>query len=139
MNSGRDGLQGWAPQVLSVLRIVAALLFIQHGSAKLFHVPHQAMFDHVQLMSLLGLQGILEFVGGLLLLVGLFSRPIAFLLSGDMAVAYFMVHFRMSWLPILNGGDLAVLFSFVFFYLWFAGPGPWSVDARLRDRRAAPA
>ncbi len=134
--NGQDGLQAWAPQLRSVLRIVTALLFMQHGSAKLFHLPHQAAFDHLQLMSLMGVQGILEFFGGLLLLVGLFSRPVAFLLAGDMAVAFFMVHFRRGWLPILNGGDLAVLFSFVFLYLWFAGPGPWSIDARLRGSGA---
>ena len=137
MNSGQDALQDWAPQLRSVLRIVAALLFMQHGSAKLFHLPHQATFDHLQLLSLMGVQGILEFFGGLLLLVGLFSRPIAFLLSGDMAVAFFMVHFKRGWLPILNGGDLAVLFSFTFLYLWAAGPGPWSIDASLRASRAA--
>ncbi|HTT06937.1 MAG TPA: DoxX family protein [Steroidobacteraceae bacterium] len=139
MTNGRGGLEDWAPQVLSVLRIVTALLFIQHGSAKLFHVPHQAAFEHLHLMSLLGVQGILEFFGGLLLLVGLFSRPIAFLLSGDMAVAFFMAHFPRSWLPILNGGDLAVLFSFVFLYLWVAGPGPWSIDAKLRESRGVTA
>jgi putative oxidoreductase len=133
--SGRETtLQGWAPQVRSVLRIVAALLFVQHGSAKLLHVPYQPMFAH--LPPLLVVQGVLELVGGGLLAIGLFSRPIAFLLSGDMAVAFFMVHFPKSWLPILNGGDLAVLFCFTFFYLWVAGPGPWSVDAWLRNRRA---
>jgi putative oxidoreductase len=83
-------------------------------------------------MSLIGLQGVLEFGGGLLLLVGLFSRPVAFVLSGDMAFAYFIAHWPKGWLPILNGGDLAVLFCFVFLYLWAAGPGPWSIDARLR-------
>jgi len=141
MGNGESALENWAPQMRSVLRIVTALLFMQHGSAKLFHVPHQAAFDHLQLLSLIGVQGILEFFGGLLLLVGLFSRPVAFLLAGDMAVAYFMVHLRRSWLPILNGGDLAVLFCFVYLYLWFAGPGPWSIDARLgktRDVSARP-
>lgn len=137
MSNERDALQAWAPQLRSVLRIVTALLFMQHGSAKLFHLPHQAIYDHLQLMSLMGVQGILEFFGGLLLLVGLFSRPVAFLLSGDMAVAFFMVHFKRGWLPILNGGDLAVLFSFVYLYLWAAGPGPWSVDAKLRGMSAA--
>jgi putative oxidoreductase len=136
MSDAQDGLQAWTPQLRSVLRIVTALLFMQHGSAKLFHLPYQAAFAHLHLMSLMGVQGILEFFGGLLLLVGLFSRPIAFLLSGDMAVAFFMVHFKRGWLPILNGGDLAVLFSFVYLYLWFAGPGPWSVDAWLRGSRA---
>jgi putative oxidoreductase len=123
----------WSPRLLSVLRIVTALLFMMHGTAKLFQVPHQAMFDNLQIMSLLGLQGVLEVGGGLLLLIGLFSRPVAFVLSGDMAVAYFMAHWPKSWLPILNGGDLAVVFCFVFLYLSFAGPGPWSIDARLRS------
>lgn len=135
MNSERDALQAWAPQLRSVLRIVAGLLFLQHGSAKLFHAPYQAAFAHLHLASLLGVQGILEFFGGLLLVVGLFSRPVAFLLSGDMAVAFFMVHFKRGWLPILNGGDLAVLFCFTFLYLWFAGPGPWSIDALMRGSR----
>ncbi len=125
----------WSPRLLSVLRIVTALLFMMHGTAKLFQMPHQAMFDDLQLMSLLGLQGVLEAGGGFLLLIGLFSRPIAFILSGDMAVAYFIAHWPKNWLPILNGGDLAVLFCFVFLYLWVAGPGPWSVDARLRASR----
>ena len=122
----------WAPRTLSVLRIVTALLFMMHGTAKLFGVPHQANFDNLQLMSLIGAQGVLEAGGGLLLLIGLFSRPVAFILCGDMAVAYFMAHFPKNWLPLLNGGDLAVEFCFVFLYLWIAGPGPWSVDAARR-------
>lgn len=124
-----------APQTLSVLRIVAALLFMQHGAAKLLHVPYQAMFAHLPLMSLLGLQGVIELVGGGLLAIGLFSRPIAFILCGDMAVAFFMEHFPRSWVPILDGGDLAVLFCFTFLYLWVAGPGPWSLDALLQTRK----
>jgi putative oxidoreductase len=128
-------LQSWAPRALSVLRIVTAFLFMVHGSAKLLHVPHQAMFDNLKLMSQLGLQGVLELVGGGLLVIGLFSRPIAFLLCGDMAVAYFIAHWPKSWLPILNGGELAVLFCFVFLYVWIAGPGPWSVDAAMRRGR----
>jgi putative oxidoreductase len=92
------------------------------------------MFDNLQLMSLLGLQGILEAGGGVLLLIGLLSRPVAFILSGDMAVAYFMSHWPEGWLPLLNDGDLAVLYCFVFLYLWVAGPGPWSVDAYWRSR-----
>lgn len=131
MDNKPKTLQGWSPEVRSVLRIVAGLLFFQHGSAKLLHVPDQAMFAHLQVLSLLGIQGVIELVGGGLLAIGLFSRPIAFILCGDMAVAFFMAHFPKSWLPIVNGGDLAVLFSFTFLYLWVAGPGPWSVDARL--------
>lgn len=132
MNSQEGLFEVWSPRALSVLRIVTAFLFMMHGSAKLFQIPHQAMFDGLQLMSLIGVQGILEAVGGVLLLIGLLSRPVAFILSGDMAVAYFMAHWPKGWLPLLNGGDLAVLFCFVFFYLWVAGPGPWSVDALRR-------
>lgn len=135
MNNRRMALQAWSPEIRSLLRIVAALLFVQHGSAKLLHVPYQAMFAHLQLMSLLGVQGVIELVGGALLAVGLFSRPVAFVLSGDMAVAFFMVHFPKSWLPIVNGGDLAVLFCFTFLYLWVAGPGPWSLDALIGERK----
>lgn len=133
MDSRPKTLQGWAPEVRSVLRIVAGLLFMQHGSAKLLHVPDQAMFAHLQLFSLLGIQGVIELVGGGLLTIGLLSRPVAFILCGDMAVAFFIVHFPNGWVPILNGGDLAVLFCFTFLYLWVAGPGPWSVDARLQQ------
>src|SRR5208283_785463 len=103
MASSENLVQVWSPRLLSVLRIVTALLFMVHGTAKLFQMPHQAMFDNLQLMSLLGLQGVLEFGGGLLLLIGLVSRPVAFILSGDMAVAYFMAHWPNGWLPILNG------------------------------------
>lgn len=124
--------RNWSPQLLSVLRIVAALLFLTHGTAKLFHAPHQANFDDLQLMSLMGVQGLIEVIGGVLLAIGLFSRIAAFVMSGDMAAAYFMAHWPKSWLPLLNGGDLAVLFCFVFLYLWAAGPGPWSIDAQRR-------
>lgn len=132
MNKYQDFFAEWSPRLLSVLRIVAAFLFMMHGTAKLFSIPHQAQFDNLQLMSLIGVQGMLEAGGGLLLLIGLFSRPVAFILSGDMAVAYFMAHGSKGWLPLLNGGDLAVLFCFVFLYLSVAGPGPWSIDAGLR-------
>jgi putative oxidoreductase len=138
MNDRTMSPQGWSAVLLSVLRIVAGLLFVQHGSAKLLHVPSQPMFAHVQLMSLIGVQGILELVGGGLLTIGLFTRPVAFILAGDMAVAFFMVHFPKNWLPILDGGDLAVLFCFTFLYLCVAGPGPWSVDALLHQPKRAP-
>ena len=113
----------WSPRLLSVLRIVTAYLFMMHGSAKLLQIPHQAMFDTLQIMSLLGVQGVLELVGGLLLLVGLFSRPVAFLLLGDMAVAYFMVQWPKGWLPIVNGSDLAILYA-LFSLSLGCGPGP---------------
>jgi putative oxidoreductase len=130
MDRFQDLRDTWSPRLLSVLRIVAALLFLAHGTAKLFGVPHLPMFDQLHLLSLIGVQGVLEVVGGLFLLVGLYTRPVAFLLSGDMAAAFFIAHWPKGWLPLLNGGELAVLYSFVFLYLWAAGPGPWSVDAR---------
>jgi putative oxidoreductase len=123
-------LNAWAPYVLSLLRIVTALLYIQHGTSKMFGFP-QPMHGPFELMSLMGLAACLEVFGGLLLLVGLFTRPVAFLLSGEMAAAYFMVHAKQSFYPLLNGGDSVILFCFVFLYLVFAGAGPWSVDARL--------
>ena len=131
-------LEHFAPYVLSILRIVAALLFMQHGLEKLIGFP-----AHGPTMSPLEwVQGSIEAFGGLLLLVGALTRPVAFILSGDMAVAYFMAHFPKSFYPVVNGGDLAVLYCFVFFFIFFAGGGPWSVDAMLRKRgsdREAPA
>ena len=121
-------LATWSPRLLSVLRIVAALLFLQHGLAKLLHFPHVAMFDELQLFSLIGLAGIIEIVGGILLLLGLFTRPVAFIMSGEMAFAYFMAHAPRGFFPILNQGELAILYCFVFLYLAAAGGGPWSLD-----------
>jgi putative oxidoreductase len=123
-----DTLGAWAPRILSVLRIVAAAVYMVHGSQKLFGFP-PSEHGSPELLSLMGFGGILEFFGGALLLVGLFTRPVAFVLSGMMAVAYFMAHAPKSFFPALNGGDAAILFCFVFFYLVFAGPGPWSLDA----------
>lgn len=130
-------LEGWRPGALGALRIVTAYLFIPHGTAKLFGVPHIAMFDGLQLMSLVGLAGILEAFGGALLLVGLFTRPVAFLLSGFMAVAYFMAHASRgnAHLPLLNQGELSVLYCFVFLYFVFSGAGAWSVDAWRNGRK----
>ena len=124
-----DVLQRWSPHMLSVLRIVTALVFLQHPFAKFFKLPHVAMFDNLQLLSLTGVAGMIELVGGVLLIIGLFTRPVAFILSGEMAVAYFMAHAPGGFFPLTNGGEPAVLFCFVFFYFVFAGPGPWSVDA----------
>ena len=118
----------WTPYLLGALRLVAALMFVQHGTAKLFGVPHVAMFDGLQLFSLMGLAGVLELIGGALLLIGLFTRPVAFILSGEMAVAYFMAHFGKSFLPILNQGELAVLYCFVFLFIAGAGPGRPAID-----------
>ena len=119
----------WTPYVLGILRIVVGFLFLQHGSAKLLGMPHIAMFDGLQLMSLMGVAGILELVGGALILIGLFTRPVAFILSGQMAVAYFMAHAPNGPLPILNQGELAALYSFIFLYFAFAGAGKLSVDS----------
>ena len=130
MNQDRDFFAIWTPRLQSILRIVAGGLFMLHGSAKLLHVPHVAQFDNVQLMSLVGIAGVLELLGGFLLLIGLFTRPVAFILSGEMAVAYFMAHQPRGLLPILNGGELAAIYSFVFLYFAVAGGGPWSVDER---------
>lgn len=124
--------QAWAPRVLSVLRIVTGFIFLLHGTAKILHWPHIKMFDNLQLASLMGVQGLIELVGGVLMMIGLFTSPVAFVLSGDMAFAYFIGHFPKGWMPVLNGGDAAVLYCFVFLYLWLAGPGPWSLDARMR-------
>jgi putative oxidoreductase len=121
----------YASHAQALLRIVSGYLFLLHGTAKLFHVPHVAMYDGVQLMSLVGLAGVLELVGGALLVVGLFTRVTAFVLSGEMAVAYFMAHASKGdpLLPLLNQGELAVLFCFVFLFLAAAGGGAWSIDA----------
>lgn len=121
----------WTPRALALLRIVSAYLFLQHGTAKLLHVPHVAMFDEVTLMSMMGVAGVLELVGGVLLLIGLLTRPVAFILSGEMAVAYFMAHASQGHvlMPILNQGELAVIYCFVFLFLAAAGGGAWSVDA----------
>jgi putative oxidoreductase len=121
--------KAWTPRILGVLRIVTGFLFLQHGTAKLLGTPHIAMFDGLQLVSLLGLAGILELVGGSLILIGLFTRPAAFILSGEMAVAYFMAHAPHGFLPILNQGELAVVYCFVFLYLSVAGAGAFGLDA----------
>jgi putative oxidoreductase len=122
-------LDTWAPRLLSVLRIVSGLLFLEHGTQKFFSFPTRP-FPAPELMSLFGVQGCLELVGGVLVILGLFTRPVAFILAGDMAVAYFMFHLPKTFFPVLNLGDAAILFCFVFLYLAAAGGGPWSIDAR---------
>jgi putative oxidoreductase len=118
------------------LRIVTAFMFIQHGTAKLFEVPHVPAMEGVKLMSLVGLAGVIEIVGGVLLLIGLFTRPVAFILCGEMAFAYFIAHVPHAVLPVLNGGEMAVEWCFVFLYLSSAGPGAWSVDGLRRAGQA---
>lgn len=119
-------------QMLAVLRIMTALQFMEHGSQKLFAFPTAPATGMPALLSLAGVAGCLEFFGGLLVLVGFQTRIAAFLLSGEMAVGYWMVHAPKSFFPALNGGDAAVLFCFVFLYFVFAGPGAWSLDGRRR-------
>jgi putative oxidoreductase len=125
-----DMLSRWSPYMLSVLRIVTALLFIEHGTMKLLGFPPSDF--HPALFSLFGVAGMIEIVGGILLLLGLFTRFAALILSGEMAVAYFTAHLPDGFFPILNHGESAVLFCFVFLYLVFAGPGPLSLDERRR-------
>lgn len=120
----------YRPHALALLRIVTALLFIEHGTMKLFGFPAAMEGGTVALFSLMGFAAILEVVGGALVLVGLFTRPVAFLLAGEMAVAYWMAHGPQSLFPILNGGESAILFCFVFLYLVFAGAGAFSLDNR---------
>ena len=124
-------LTQFAPRMLSILRIMAALLFMAHGTMKLLGFPASEMVPPVGSMGWIA--GVLELVGGALLTVGFLTRPTAFVLSGLMAAAYFIAHAPQSVFPVLNGGDAAILYCFVFLYFVFAGPGPWSVDA-AQDR-----
>lgn len=140
MNLFEPARDRWTNVVLSVLRVVAALVYMQHGSQKLFHFPPSGAPGPgapLTLFSQTGLAGILEFFGGSLLLIGLFTRPVAFIVCGEMAVAYFTVHAPRAFLPIVNRGELAVVLCFVFLYFVFAGGGSWSVDALIRGRRKA--
>lgn len=127
----RTFYDAWTPRALGLLRIVSAFLFVQHGTSKLFSVPHFPGYDGLQIASLPGIAGIIELVGGALLLLGLFTRPVAFVLAGEMAVAYFVAHAPEGHFltPFMNQGEPAVLFCFIFLFLAVAGPGAWSVDA----------
>jgi putative oxidoreductase len=129
-----SSLDRYAPYALAALRIVAALLFMEHGTVKLFGFPEvEGRGGGGELPPLMLIGGILEVLGGRALVIGLFTRPIAFLLSGQMAVAYWMFHFKPdAFYPIQNGGDGAILFCFVFLYLFFAGAGAWAVDNMLK-------
>src|SRR5262245_29518749 len=125
----------WAPYLFTLLRIVAALLFFEHGTQKLFGYPPGNPYTGFQL-SLLGVAGILEVVGGALILVGLFTRPVAFILAGEMAVGYFRAHFPRSFFPINNFGEITVMLCFYFLFLSSAGAGVWSLDYLLKQKRA---
>ena len=125
-------LESYSAQLLSVLRIMTGLLFLQHGTTKYLSFP-VSKFTGVAPLSMGGIAGMLELVGGVLIVIGLFTRPVAFILSGLMAVAYFYAHAPQGFFPLLNGGELAALYCFVFLYLSARGPGPWSVDHMRGD------
>jgi len=122
--------------LLSILRIFTGLSLLQHGTAKILGFPTVPMFANVQIGSLMGAGGLIELIGGILFTIGLFTRPAAFILSGFTAVAYFMAHASKGFYPIVNGGELAAVYCFVFLYFVFAGAGPWSVDA-FRENKTA--
>jgi putative oxidoreductase len=126
----------WAPRLLAALRIMSALLFLEHGLVKVFGFPAGAAPGPQEFISFFGIAGLIETVGGVLLLIGLFTRPVAFLMAGEMAVGYFVVHAPGGFFPAINGGDAAILFCFIFLYLSAAGPGAWSVD-EMRAGKAA--
>lgn len=127
----------WTPYAQGLLRIVAGFLFIQHATAKLFGTPHVAYFDNLQVLSLVGFAGIIELIGSPLLILGLFTRPVAFILSGEMAFAYFIGHMPQGnfFAPSLNQGEPAVLYCFLFLFFAAAGPGAWSVDGSREAAR----
>lgn len=131
-------LAAWSPRMLAILRIVAGLLFLEHGAIKLFGFPPGGQPGPQAMMSFMWFAGVIEFVGGGLVALGLFTRVAAFVVSGEMAVAYWMAHAKNSLYPALNQGDAAILFCFVFLYLVFAGPGAWSLDGMI-GRKAAQA
>ena len=118
----------WPPRLLGLLRIVVAVIFMAHGTQKLLGFPAPPEGGRPPAFSLFWFGGVMEFLGGLFVLVGLFTRPVAFLLAGEMAVAYWIFHAPRSFFPVLNGGDAAILYCFVFLLLVFTGPGAWSVD-----------
>ena len=128
-----ETMAAWAPRALSLLRIVTGLLIIQHGMGKLIGFPAFPAYANVQPLSLIGAAGFIELIGGALLILGLLTRPVAFIVSGEMAFAYFIAHAPKSFFPGANGGNLAVLYCFVFLYLFFAGGGPWSVDRAMKQ------
>lgn len=125
----------WSPRLLSVLRIVVGFLYMAHGTSKLFNYPGH--MGYIPLFSLIGIAGILEVAGGWLILFGLFTRPVAFLLSGEMAFAYFIVHAQKGFWPLLNHGEPAVLYCFIFLYFAAAGGGPWALDRFIGQKTSS--
>ena len=127
-----EALAAWRPRALSVLRFITGLLIIQHGMGKIIHFPAFPAYANVQPLSLLGAAGFIELIGGALLILGLFTQPAAFIVSGEMAFAYFIAHAPKDFHPLVNGGTLAILYCFTCLYLSTAGAGPWSVDAAMK-------
>jgi putative oxidoreductase len=135
MNKINKTLALGEPTVLSIFRIITGLLLFQYGVAKLLKFPAVPMFEKVEVLSLFGIAAIFEFIFGGLLILGLFSRVAAFILCGEMAVAYFIGHFPKGFIPLLNGGTLAIMLCFSCLFLACAGGGPWSLDAMMRSKR----
>jgi putative oxidoreductase len=127
-----EAMTAWTPRVLSVLRIITGLLIIEHGMGKLLGFPAYPAYANVQPLSLIGAAGFIELIGGALLILGLFTRPVAFIVSGEMAFAYFIAHAPKDFHPLINGGTLAILYCFTCLYLSTAGAGPWSLDAAMK-------
>jgi len=129
-----ETLAAWAPRALSVLRIITGLMIVQHGMAKLIGFPAVPSFANLQPFSIIGAAGFIELIGGALLILGLFTQPAAFIISGEMAFAYFIAHSPKGFYPLLNGGTLAIMYCFACLYLSTAGAGPWSVDAAMKKQ-----
>jgi putative oxidoreductase len=127
-----DTFAAWTPRALSVLRIITGLLIIQHGMGKIIGFPAFPAYANVQPLSLIGAAGFIELIGGALLILGLWTQPVAFILSGEMAFAYFLRHAPNSFYPLINNGTLAILYCFTCLYLSTAGAGPWSLDASMK-------
>jgi putative oxidoreductase len=129
-------LARWRPQILSLLRIATALVYLEFATAKLLGFPYSETLSELPRFSIFWVAGLVEIIGAPLLLIGLFTGPVAFLLSGEMAIAYFMIHQPTDFFPLRNGGIEAILFCFIFFYIAASGPGAWSVDGLLARRRS---
>lgn len=129
-----ESLAAWAPRALSLLRIITGLMIVQHGMGKIIGFPAFPAYANVQPLSLIGAAGFIELIGGALLILGLFTQPVAFIISGEMAFAYFIAHSPKGFYPLLNGGTLAIMYCFACLYLSTAGAGPWSVDAAMKKK-----
>ncbi len=130
-----ERMKAWAPRVLSIVRIMVGLLYLEHGTQKLFQFPYNQFVPHVDLLSLNGAAAMMETFGSPLIILGLFTQPVAFLFSGEMAIGYFLRFAPKSFFPATNGGEVLILFSFVYLYFAFAGAGEWSLDSWLAKRR----